>query len=368
MRLIQILLLCLWLVSIPVYAQLIPPLPSTGSMNWGNWSFEWEIGDENKEGLVIKNVRWNGTKILHKGSLPVIRVKYRGDSSSLGDGCGPYRDRIHEGNISFLPGQLTPVIGRVFDDQIFEIAIFAEIGGYDIYQAWYFHKSGRLEPVVYSSGWSCDKDGNEDGHGLDHKHHPYWRLDFDVEGNSNEVWRIRTKNNNSVEVFKYPEEWNSWKLADDKSIAWTINKPGSNSHVLIRAPSNELRDEGGSPWFHFSSKDMGVRRYHSSEDEGWIFDWDEHLGYKNPEWLPGEDVNGKDIVFWAVGHLSHQWTQADEDNPEWHSTGLTIDVVSRTAEILQLTQMPLHYTERELKRRSNNIHAKILQLIQMPLR
>lgn len=364
MRLVRIFLLSLWLVPIPLSAQQLLPLPSAGSMEWGGWSFEWEIGDEHKEGLVIRNVRWNGTKILHKGSLPVIRVKYRGGGDSLGQGCGPYRDRIHEGNIEFLPGQITPVFGRVFDNDIFEIAIFAEIGGYDIYQAWYFHKLGRLEPVVYSSGWSCGEDGSE----LDHKHHPYWRLDFDVEEKSNEVWRIRTKNDNSVEVFKYPEEWNSWKLDDDKSIVWTINKPGSNDHVLIRAPSNELRDEGGSPWFHFSSKDMGVRRYHSGEDEGWEFDWDEHLGYKNPEWLPGEDVNGKDIVFWAVGHLSHAWTQADEDNPEWHSTGLIIDVISSTAEILQLTQLPLHYTGRKLKRRDRDIHAKILQLIQMPLR
>src|SRR5690606_27748768 len=123
-------------VPIPLSAQQLLPLPSAGSMEWGGWSFEWEIGDEHKEGLVIRNVRWNGTKILHKGSLPVIRVKYRGGGDSLGQGCGPYRDRIHEGNIEFLPGQITPVFGRVFDNDIFEIAIFAEIGGYDIYQAW----------------------------------------------------------------------------------------------------------------------------------------------------------------------------------------------------------------------------------------
>jgi hypothetical protein len=39
MRLFQILLLCIWLVSMPIYAQLIPPLPSAGSMNWGGLEF-----------------------------------------------------------------------------------------------------------------------------------------------------------------------------------------------------------------------------------------------------------------------------------------------------------------------------------------
>jgi hypothetical protein len=291
-------------------------MPNAGNMTWGDWTFRWEVGDANKEGLVIKDARWKGTTVLYKGSLPVIRVKYRGNAGSLGAGCGPYRDRIHWGNIKLTAGQTTPVTARVFaGGQQLELAVFAEIGGYDIYQAWYFHTAGFIQPTLYSSGWSCPWDSQSE---LDHKHHPYWRLDFDVEGTANQVWSIRRKSNGTVLTTKHSNEANNWKLADDADLSWTINKPNSSKHILIRYPTNERHDPAGSPWFNFSSKDMAVRRYRGSEDVGWQFDWDEHLGYLRPA---TENVDGQDIVFWAVGHLTHLWSRSDEDRPHWHSTG-----------------------------------------------
>jgi hypothetical protein len=307
--------------AVHVHAQPMLPLAPSGSTTWGNWSFEWHVGDANKEGLVITNVRWKGTKVLGKGSLPVIRVKYRGDGEDLTDGCGPYADRIHWGNTQPLKGQLLSTTQRIFDNKVLEIAISAHIGGYYVFQAWYFRKSGRLEPMLYSSNWSCCDDEHEN----DHKHHPYWRLDFDVESTSNEVWRIRTKDSGKVKTFKYPKEWNSWQKADDKEIAWTVNKPGSSKHVLIRYPANERRDTPGSPWFRFSSKDMGVRRYHGSESEKWPFEPKYHLGYKYPIAEPFS-ANGTDIVFWAVGHMTHIWEYIDVLKPAWHSSGPIIDV------------------------------------------
>lgn len=323
MKILSALLFVLLLAPMPARADDPPlmPMPNSGSVTWGHWTFDYGIGDANEEGLVIKNVRWKGTLVLTRGSLPVIRVKYRGDGDSLGDGCGPWLDQIDSDALSYVSGQFTPVVSRQFSSNTLEIAVFAEIGGYDLYQAYYFKKSGRLEPRLYSSGWSCGEDGNE----LDHKHHPYWRLDFDVEGTKNEVWRIRTKNSGAVQNFKYPKEWNSWKESDDQKVEWTIGKPGSSKHVRVRYPDNGSRDAGsGSPWFGFSYKDMGVRLYHASELDEWPFDWDEHLGYRYPidEPIAG---NGSDIVFWSVGHLYHNWTQSDENNPHWHATGPIIE-------------------------------------------
>lgn len=323
MKFMHALMLALMLAPITALAD-DPPhiaLPKTGSIVWGNWTFDYGVGDARKEGLVIKNVRWKGTLVLYRASLPVIRVKYRGDGDSLGDGCGPWMDQIDWDSLSVVQGQQTVVTGRQFSSNTFEIAVFAEIGGYDLYQAYYFKNTGRLEPRLYSSGWSCGEDGSE----LDHKHHPYWRLDFDVEGAKNEVWRIKTKNSGTVQFFKYPREWNSWKESDDQKIEWTIGKPGSGKHVRLRYPDNGARDaSSGGPWYNFSYKDMGVRLYHSSENDGWNFDWDEHLGYRSPIEEPFS-ASGSDIVFWTVGHLYHPWTQSDENNPHWHATGPIIE-------------------------------------------
>jgi len=92
--------------------------------------------------------------------------------------------------------------------------------------------------------------------------------------------------------------------------------------VRVRSPSNERADALGSPWFGFGQRDMHLRRYKSSEDIGWDFDSKAQLGYFEPP----EATEDHDVVFWAIGHLTHLWTQADEDNPHWHSRGWTVDV------------------------------------------
>jgi hypothetical protein len=294
------------------------PLPNSGSMTWFDWTFDYSVGDEYSEGLQIKNVHFKGTKVLDKGSMPVVRVKYRGDGDDLGEGCGPYTDQIDWCNIEYLSGAITRVVARIFDDTLLEVAIFAEIGGYDLYQAWYFDKSGRLQPMLYSSGWSCCDDGHEN----DHKHHPYWRLDFDVETLENQVWQTDNPSSASPTFTRKDLEANASRTSGNE-LAWKVKKSGSSKHVLIQYPGNELRDSSGAVWFSFSNKDAAWRRYRSSENVGWDdFDWDEHLGYKTPP----ESTNKKDIVFWVVGHLTHTYDILDVVNPQWHSTGPIIDL------------------------------------------
>ena len=303
----------------PVAAdEILLPMPTSGSVTWFDWTFDYSIGDNYSEGLQIKNVHFKGTKVLYEASMPVVRVKYRGDADDIGEGCGPFTDRIDWCNIEFLSGAITLVVARIFDDTLLEIAILSEIGGYDLYQAWYFEKSGRLQPMLYSSGWSCCEDPDE----LDHKHHPYWRLDFDIEGTENQVWRTDNPSAASPSFTRQDLEGNASRTSGNK-IGWKIKKKGSSKHALIQYPDNELKDQSGSPWFSFSNKDWAWRRYRATEDVGWDdFDWDEHLGYK----LPPEDTNKKDIVFWAVGHLTHKWTITDALIPQWHWTGPIIDL------------------------------------------
>jgi hypothetical protein len=303
--------------SNPARSQALMPLPDAGSMTFGEWRFDWEIGSTNQEGLVIRNVTWRQTKVLHKASMPVIRVKYRGNAQDIGSGCGPYRDRIHHGNLSRVAGQTSNVVSRMFGPDVLEIAVFSEIGGYDLWQAYYFHRWGRLEPVLYSSGWSCNDNRNEN----DHRHHPYWRLDFDVVNAANRIQHVRTDSQNTTFIGGYPSESGYAVPAGTRSIVWTITAVGANRQVEIRSPRNELGDPAGSPWFGFSQRDVKVRRYHGQEDVGWQFGSTEDLGY----FTPAEPLDDQDGVFWVIGHLSHAWSPEDEANPQWHSVGWTID-------------------------------------------
>jgi len=124
------LLLALGSAPIPALADDPPlmPMPDSGSVVWGNWTFDYMVGDANEEGLVIKNVKWKGTTVLTRGSLPVIRVKYRGDGDSLGDGCGPWMDQIDSDALSFVNGQFTPVVSRQFSSKPLEIPVVRGYG------------------------------------------------------------------------------------------------------------------------------------------------------------------------------------------------------------------------------------------------
>lgn len=312
------------------------PMNSSGALDFGHWHFEWYIGDSNNEGLVIKNVTWKGVSVLHKGSMPAIRVKYRGDAQDVESGCGPYLDRISneaiddaldDGLNNPYSGAIpTRVVLRFFDnDERIEIGVFAILGDYDLFQSWNFTKSGKLIPKLHSRGWSCCEDGIENTH----KHHVYWRLDFDVEDKNNSIWLHRKRVNGETHS-RYEKEQNTWKKESDISLRWTIKKPGAERYVAVQYPNQGPRDKTGKPWFHFGAHDAYVRRYHQEENKGWQYCGDTkfdcliQLGYG---WAvpPGpENVVNKDIVFWIVGHIKHEWTQSDVSNPHWHPTGPVI--------------------------------------------
>jgi len=305
------------------HAQANIALPDSGTTTFGNWDFSWGIGNANDEGLVLTNVRWKRTLVISKVSMPVVRVKYRGNGTSIGSGCGPYSDRIHSGNIERLSGATSDVVARFFGNDLMEIAVLAEIGGYDLYQAYYFHKSGRFEPTLYSSGWSCRDFRSEN----DHKHHPYWRIDFDVDGIQNHVRHLRTLSTGTTYSADYLTESGFSVPSNTTAIVWTVASsqfanPNFNRSVRVYAPSNEHSDTQGSPWFGFCPRDIEVRQYRPSENVGWAFGAKGQLGYFDPP----ESTAGQDVVFWAIGHLTHLWSQDDVNNPTWHSGGWIVDV------------------------------------------
>ena len=62
-------------------------------VEWEGWSFDYAAGGQ-RSGLVIKNVDYNGTRIINRGSMPVMRVEYNGDV------CGPYADILSKSTLN----------------------------------------------------------------------------------------------------------------------------------------------------------------------------------------------------------------------------------------------------------------------------
>ena len=271
---------------------------TSGSQNWNGWSFNYQVSGA-FDGLSLTNVTYQGVTILNKASFPVMRVFYDNNV------CGPYADR--------LGGTLTPVswannaqvVLRQFDQggrTWLELGIQDTIGNYIIYQAWYLSTDGILDGHLFSKGLQCN---------IDHIHYPYWRMDFDLDGENND--QIRRNVNGSWQT--YSSEFNANATAASNH-QWQIRDTVSDYTVDVQFGATGWTGVPGAtePSTSFANNQVFGRRYRSSEDTGWTYGASAEVPFNN-----GESINGQDIVFWYKGYLPH----AASDGPNlWHSTGV----------------------------------------------
>jgi hypothetical protein len=241
----------------------------------------------------------------------------------FGNGCGPYNDQISWDPVDvgegvdvvqgphhlvrmtncgnqYVCSRETTINGKPW----YELGVYARIGAYHIYQAWYFEDTGRLLPRVFSKGLSCN---------LDHWHHPYWRLDIDLDESSGQ----------RVSFFK----GTTW-LGYFGSEGYVINDPAGESVYSI-----ENAETGAKAWIYpprpdkatgvvgptsFSQYDGYIRKYRSEEEGSWPHPPEEDIGFSVHESLD----SSSDIVFWCIGHLFHR---AAEGEDHWHSVGPNIE-------------------------------------------
>ena len=148
-------------------------MSQSGTVSWPPgapvWSFSWDITDGNTEAIAFRNVFFKGIKVLHKASLPMIRVQY--DS-----GNGPYKDQLSsfnmQGPVKVYEG--SPGAGYRF----LVVESYHTIGRYRLLNRWIFRSDGIILPQMYSAGLQ---------HPSNHRHHCYWRFDFDIDGASNNL-------------------------------------------------------------------------------------------------------------------------------------------------------------------------------------
>jgi hypothetical protein len=295
MQTLKSLLLSVAMLVLPSLA-----LAQSGHTDWNGWSFDFEVKDG--AGLALRYVSYNNEFVLWKASMPVIRVKY---ATVGGNTCGPYADRIDTYNlvpISWCGNN--KVCQKSYTSgghNMLEIGIEAHIGQYDLYQAWYLSQDGWIGAHLFSRGLQCS---------IDHDHHPYWRMDFDVNGFPND--QVFVYDNNRPNQgwgpgwMKYTNERDDVKNPPTGRVWFARDNPTSHG-VWILPGSDDGSVDG------FSTNDVGARLYHGVEDEPWPFGATGQLGYNN-----NEDIQEKDIVAWYIAHMHHL---ASQGSGVWHSAG-----------------------------------------------
>ncbi|MFK7862194.1 MAG: hypothetical protein AB8B64_25535 [Granulosicoccus sp.] len=267
-------------------------------VEWEGWSFDYSTND-NFSGLVLKNVEFNGRKILNRAGMPVIRVQYDDDI------CGPYADIMSQ---DFLEPATQGAPDSACDgeslckrtytqngEQMLELGSNWQIGEYQIYQTYYFSENGYFDARVFSRGLQCL---------VDHSHHAHWVFDFDIDDPENDIVQRANGDTPVTEFNDLRSESDGWQIRD-KLTGRTVS--------LIPA------DDDGEP-NDFSNVDVAVRAMRSSEVGFWRLGARGEIG---DNYLDNESVDGTDIVLWYVSHLPHS---ASEGPSIWHASGPRIQV------------------------------------------
>jgi hypothetical protein len=188
--------------------------------------------------------------------------------------------------------------------QSLRVQAFHRIGEYRILEQWIFLANGWIYPRLYSAGLQCP---------YDHRHHQYWRFDFDINGSIQDL--VLEYNTNTPDLgygpgwhkqgieisrLKNPTYSRSWAIVDKTSWRGYHLLPGSHDGVAD----------------NFSNRDLWIMQYHYDEDRrgNQGGPWSDALS----PYLNGENIDGQDVVLWYVGHLAHR---AAEGGDEWHGVG-----------------------------------------------
>jgi hypothetical protein len=281
-------------------------MAESGSVVWPStaeplWAFQWFLADSpDEEGVVIRQAEFRGRKVLHKASLPSLRVQYV-------QSCGPFKDPLNFNNsrpTTRCPNSRVCVYSYVSNGvRGLGVESYHRISAYRLTHRWVFWEHGWISARMFSAGLYCN---------YDHRHHAYFRLDFDIEGSGND---LALEYNNYTGNVGWGPGWEP--IVSERS---RVKNPRSNRHWAVLDKSSgrgyQLIPGSDGTADAFSNRDLRVLRYHGAEDRNG------RQGSASSDgldaYLNNEDVNGQDLVIWYTAHLFHQAAHGGDD---WHGVG-----------------------------------------------
>ena len=309
------------------------------------WQFCWlrpmDSSGVSGSGLEVRNVYYNGHQVMKRGHVPILNVKYE---MNCGGPSLCYRDwqdqqvqfiadniitqhvyaepdsppldvcDLHHGVDVCQPGDLNcfdGVAAEKLSDHLTLTTQF-EAGWYRYEMKWTFWLDGRIQPEF---GFSAVFDPCTN---YNHRHHAYWRFDFDIDDAANDVVtegpdpgagdggrpgpkpRIVVLPTETVRTNSYPGI--TWSVTD------SVSKRG---YRIVPGAETEL------PADMFSVGDFWCLNYHSNEidDSGLTGPpCATHInGFLNRETMP-------DVVVWYRTGVFH----AGGDLDDCHRVGPTL--------------------------------------------
>src|SRR3989442_6851060 len=108
---------------------------------------------------------------------------------------------------------------------------------------------------------------------MEHTHHPYWRLHFDIDGQGQDQLLVRRGDKWAI----HSTEAEDLKVTAAGSANWLVRRPDSRRGVWIVPGGGD-----GAP-DRVANHDLSVRRYHDYQDDDWGVDFYYELCYADKE-------------------------------------------------------------------------------------
>ncbi len=271
----------------------------------------------NGSGVELRFVDYRGKRVLYRGHVPVLNVKYDGNA------CGPYLDWQWQEGMLQADGQdvgpgfrLCPTPAQTILDtgndagnflgvgiyvQGQEVVLVSEMeaGWYRYVSEWRLHADGTIRPRfgfgATTSSCVCTA----------HHHHVYWRLDLD----------IRTAGQNVVREFNDPPLYGSskwhvkrWETQRPRNPwqqrRWRVeNVDSGEAYDIIPGPNDGVAT--ASPDWPFPQGDVWFTRYSGSEIDNGVVATGPPYEANIGNFVNGQSIERQDVVVWYGAHSTH---------------------------------------------------------------
>ncbi|MGV9771401.1 hypothetical protein [Streptosporangium sp. NPDC003464] len=274
-------------------------------------------GPGDGSGVELRQVRYRGRIVLRQAHVPILNVQYEEDGVTFRDWqnqetrfSATGSDPVGWGwrictqpprTILERPGNDAGNFqGVAFHHADGELRIVSELaaGWYRYVSEWRLADDGMIRPRFGFAGVRNPRTC------MRHRHHVYWRFDFDVEGAANDVIE-QFDDTGSVIPEPVPIVQEVMRKRRHPARFWRITDGASGRGYQIH-PSEH--DNTADP---YGVGDLWFLRHHPAEL------YDGNPGADNRAMLNrfvnGESLSGVNVVVWYAGHFRH-----DQNAPEPH--------------------------------------------------
>ncbi|GII04877.1 hypothetical protein [Planobispora takensis] len=268
-------------------------------------------------GVELREVRYRGRLVFRQAHVPILNVQYEEDGVTFRDwqneetrfsatGADPVGwgwricDRAPRTILERPDNDAGNFQGVAFHDDGGQLRIVSEIaaGWYRYVSEWRLADDGAVRPRFGFAGVRNPRTC------MRHRHHVYWRFDFDIEGSDNDVIEQLDETGPGTTTATQIVREVARRRRSPARFWQITDKSSGRGYRIVPGEHDNTADPYGIADLWFLRR-RGTELYDGNPDENNRAMLDRFVN--------GESVSGTNVVVWYAGHFRH-----DQNAPHPH--------------------------------------------------